>query len=275
MMRQWGIAVGALLVLGCAGGQPQGKSGAEEGALRKRSLEELPPVGDYAPPVDEGRLLAAGPAGWSLLPRGRSYLVGFSRGKPSELPRIVISAQQPPQGSPEQLDAASASAFASQRAAELRAEVEAGRKQVEEYPLPLQLGPTVFIRHVRRASLGGTPCVVQTLETVQNGRLYSVELIAAIEAARSEEYEASLLKWRDYGYAVAAHLRFAPPGQQFDVLSTAPGPEAPAPDAPEGAPAAASPAATKANLSSAPDDTATSGRARPEPGTQSPKNAAP
>lgn len=256
MKKRWSIALGAaLLAVGCTGGSPQGKSGSEGGAIRKRSLEELPAVGEYAPPVDEGRLLVAGPAGWSLLPRGRSYLIGFGRGKPSELPRIVVSAEEAPPDSPPQLDAENAPAFAARRAEVLRADVQAGRKQVEEYPLPIQLGPTVFVRHVRRASLGGAPCVVQTLETVQQGRLYSVELIAAVEAARSEEYEASLLKWRDQGYAVAAHLRFAPPDERFDVLSTPPV-EVPAQEAPGAAPSSGSaPAKSDAAGDSAPKTT--------------------
>lgn len=257
MAWRWQIVVGGLLVVGCAGGQPQGQPAAEGGRIRQRSLEELPAVGDYAPPVDEGRLLAAGPAGWSLLPRGRTYVIGFGRGNPSELPRIVINAQDPPEGSPEQLEAENAAAFAARRAAELRADVQAGRKQVEEFPLPIQLGPTVFIRHVRRASLSGTPCVVQTLETIQHGRLYRVELIAAIEAARSEEYEASLLKWRDNGYAVAAHLRFAPPGERFDVLSAPQPPDAAAKGATEAAPSAGSPRAPQGSSPENPVEQAT------------------
>lgn len=274
MTGRWTLAALGLLMVGCAGGQPQGNSAAEGSGIRQRALAELPAVGDYAPPVDDGRLLAAGPAGWSLLPRGRTYMIGFARGKPSELPRIVIQAQDPPEGSPQVLDAASAAAFAARRATELRAEVQAGRKQVEEYPLPIQLGPTLFVRHVRRASLSGTPCVVQTLETIQQGRLYSVELIAAIEAARSEEYEASLLKWRDYGYAVAAHLRFAPPGERFDVLR-APQPQPAAASQPtEAASAPASPKATKDDRTDHQDEGNAAGPGQ-SPSPQAPQKPSP
>lgn len=226
----WWPLGGLLLVAACSRGGPAPQSTDGGASLRQRSIQELPAVGDYAPPVDDGRLLAAGPEGWSLLPRGRSYLIGFCKGKPAELPRIVINAEDPPEGSPEQLDADNAAAFAQRRRAQLQDEVQAGRKQVEEYPLPLQLGPTVYVRHVRRASLSGVPCVVQALETIQHGRLYRVELIAAIEAARSEEYDASLLKWRDLGYAVAAHLQFAAPGERFEPLTSGEtGPPATAP----------------------------------------------
>lgn len=253
-MKRWLWVVGGLAVVSaCSRGGPTGGA-ADASSLRQRRVEELPAVGDYAPPVDDGRLLAAGPAGWSLLPRGRTYLIGFAKGRPSELPRIVINAQQPPEGSPEHLDAATAASFAQLREAALRSEVQGGRKQVEEYPLPIQLGPTVYVRHVRRASLSGTPCVVQALETVQHGRLYSIELIAAIEAARSEEYESSLLKWRDHGYAVAAHLQFAPPGERFDPLA-----------APAGERSAPSPAASEPRPASAADEKTDSPPAREPP----------
>ena len=41
-----------------------------------------------------------------------------------------------------------------------------------------------------------------------------MELIATVEAARSEEYDKSLTKWRDQAYAVAANLRFTTADQR-------------------------------------------------------------
>jgi hypothetical protein len=135
--------------------------------------------------------------------------MGFAKGKPTELPRIVISADDPPEGSPSTLTEENVAAFVVEQDKALRAAAKAGRKRVDEYNLPIVLGNSIFIRHVRQATLAEAPCVIQSLATIQNGRLYTVELIAEIDAPRPEEYEKSLTKWRDYAYAVAANLKFA------------------------------------------------------------------
>jgi hypothetical protein len=199
-----------VIVAGCSRPVAKNDGGAADDAatIRRREIASLPEIGDYGPPIDGGRLEAAPPAGWNVLPRGRTYLMGFAKGKPSELPRIIINAGDPPPESPPSLTEDNVTQFAERRDAELRAASQKGAKKINEYNLPLILGNLVYVRHVRQATLGGTPCVVQSLETVQNGRLYTVELIAEIDAARSEDYEPSLTKWRDYGYAVAANLKF-------------------------------------------------------------------
>jgi hypothetical protein len=148
-------------------------------------------------------------------------LIGFSKGKANELPRIVVNAQEPHAGSPDDLTPENAAAFAAQQDAELRSPTGA-RKKVEEFNLPIILGETTFVRHVRQASLGGSPCAVQSLQTVRGGRLYTVELIVEIDAPRAEDYEASLTKWRDYGYAVAAHLKFAEAGEKLNAIESSP-----------------------------------------------------
>ena len=214
MVARWipGVAL-ALACTGCGGGASAPAAGTQS-EIKRRDMASLPAIGDYLPPVDDGRLEAAPPAGWHVMRRGRTFLVGFAEGKASELPRIVIHAEDPPEGSPSALAEASARAFAARQDQELRAAARSGKKRVAEYNLPIVLGDTVFIRHVRQATLADAPCVIQSLQTIQNGRLYTVELIAEIEAARAEEYEKSLAQWRDYGYAVAANLRFAATGEE-------------------------------------------------------------
>jgi hypothetical protein len=202
---------------GCGGGAAS-TSPPATAEIKRRDPASLPEVGDYLPPLDEGRLRAAPPAGWNVMRRGRTYLVGFAQGKTSELPRIVIDAADPPPGTPSQLTAENAAAFAAQQDKALHAAAKAGKKRIEEFNLPIVLGETAFIRHVRQATLADAPCVIQSLQTIQNGRLYTIELVAEIDAARAEEYERSLTKWRDYGYAVAAHLQFAAAGERFDPL---------------------------------------------------------
>src|SRR5262245_61207688 len=204
-----------LLLLACTGcGGGSAPAAGTQSELIRRDVASLPAIGDYLPPVDDGKLEAAPPVGWNVMRRGRTFLIGFAKGKASELPRIVINAGQPPEGSPTTLTEASAAAFAALQDQELRAAAKLGTKRLDEYNRPIVLGGTVFIRHVRQATLADAPCVIQSLQTIQNGRLYTVELIAEIEAARAEEYEKSLAKWRDFGYAVAANLKFTGPQEE-------------------------------------------------------------
>ena len=124
------------------------------------------------------------------------------------------------------------------------------KKVVPEHCLPIVLGQHVFIRHVRLASLGGDPAVIQSLQTVQGGRLYTVELICAINAADGREYEKSLTDERDNGYAVAANLKFGKAADPLAGIAAEPAadpPPAETPPPPETtppAPEATSPATT-------------------------------
>jgi hypothetical protein len=201
-------AAALLLAAGC-GGSPSGESGGPDAApaaqIKRRSLESLPKIGDYLPPLDTGRIEIAPPADWNLLPRGTLFEAGFVKGKASELPRITLAAWDSPLDDITELTAENAGRLA----AHLLKEMEHDKKIVEEPPRPIILGSTLFLRHVRRAKLpSGGNVVVQALETVRGGRLYVVELLVDVDAPRGDEYEASLTKWRDYGYAVAANLKF-------------------------------------------------------------------
>jgi hypothetical protein len=144
----------------------------------------------------------------------------------------MINAEEPPAGSPEQLTEENAAEYAARLDQELKKEVAAGTKRVEEYSLPVILGKTVFIRHVRQVEVDRSPCVLQSLQTIQNSRLYTVDLIVEIDAPRASNYGASLLAVRDYGYAVAANMRFAPPGEKFDPLAGLPKAKPPKTDKP-------------------------------------------
>jgi hypothetical protein len=199
---------------GCAGGG-ESQADAPDG-FKRRDIASLPPVGDYLPPIDDAKLSVAPPIGWTELPRGRSFLLGLAKGKPNELPRILINAEAPPEGSPEKLTEENAAAFAEQQDAELQHAAKTGKKKVHEYHLPIVLGETVFVRHVRQASISGVACVVQSLQTIQNRRLYTVDLIVQIDTKHADDYGKALTEHRDVGYAVAAHLKFAPPEEQVN-----------------------------------------------------------
>jgi hypothetical protein len=203
----------ALAALGCSGGEASGPPAEAPAGIKRRPAAELPKIGDYQPPLDGGRLEAAPPAGWILTGKARTFLMGFSPAK-GKLPRISINAEDPPAGSPKELTEADAAALA----ARLDGEMRKAKKVLLEASLPIQLGETLFVRHVRQVAVEDAPCVVQSLQTIKNGRLYTVDLVVEIDSARAADYEPSLLKYRDFGYAVAANLRFALPGEKFDPL---------------------------------------------------------
>jgi hypothetical protein len=220
MKGRWNRAVGvvgtaalALAVAGC-GGSGERSSGGGSGAapsadsagdIKVRTVESLPEVGDYLPPLDDGRIEVAPPEGWNLLPRRANYVAGFVKGKASEMPRITLTAWDTPLPEVTELTEANADLLE----AELVRQFKKDKKAIQEPPLPIVLGDTLYLRYVRLAkTTSGSNLVIQALETVRGGRLYSIELFADVDAARAEEYEASLTKWRDHGYAVAAHLKF-------------------------------------------------------------------
>jgi hypothetical protein len=170
-----------------------------------RLTEDLPTVGDALPPLDDGRIEIAGPQGWRTLPRNsREYLVGFVPGQASQLPRIVVTVKDPPAGLEDTTE---------DNAHQLAESLDAGQRSnaklvVPEHCLPIILGDRTFVRHVRLARMDGDPVVIQSLQTVAGGRLYSVELICAVNAADGREYASSLKEHRDQGYAVAANMKF-------------------------------------------------------------------
>jgi hypothetical protein len=186
--------------------QPGGDEPTSASGLRQRTVDELPAVGDYLPPLDGGKVEVAGPAGWNLLPRDSKYLVRFVKGQPNGLPRLLLYVEDSPNTELADVSAENAEAWGTWFDKHLASQSQV---DVTEPNLPIQLGPTVFLRHVRLAKLSGTPVVIQSLQTVQAERLYKVELVCAVDSPDRRDYEASLTKFRDDGYTVAAHMKFA------------------------------------------------------------------
>jgi hypothetical protein len=235
----------AALSSGCGSGAPAGKGGAGSasqsstaqpdgdessaaGGLRQRKVDELPAVGDYLPPLDGGKVEVAGPQGWTLLPRDKDYLVRFVKGQPSSLPRLLLYVEDSTNDKLTDVTADNAQAWAAWLDKDLAPQSQLG---VPEMNLPIVLGSTVFLRHVRHASLSGTPVVIQSLQTVRGGRLYKVELVCAVDSPNRRDYEASLKKYRDDGYAVAANMKFAAAAAAAENPPAASGETNPSPEA--------------------------------------------
>ena len=197
-----------------AGTNPPDGAAAESG-IKRRAIEDLPEVEDHLPPLDEGRVEVAAPVGWRPLPRSSKSLASFVKGKASELPRITVTASEPPAADLGDTTEENAEKLAAALDDQLRRE----SKEVPEACLPIILGERVFVRHVRLASLAGDPAVIQSLQTIAGGRLYTAELICFVNAPDRRQYEKSLKEYRDEGYAVAANMKF---GGAADPLSAVP-----------------------------------------------------
>ena len=202
------IAAGMLGLGGC-GSSSQVEPGSDEGPaataepLKRRDAASLPPVDDYLPPLDDGRVEIAPPKGWKTLARMPKYLVNFNQGKSvNDFPRISITAENAPAGTTD-LTEANAYEFAAAVAAQLRAEK---KKAIAESPKPIILGDRVWSRYVRNPFFGGDPIAIQMLQTVHGGRQYNVELIVNVKDER--DYAADLQTSRDAAYSVAAHMKF-------------------------------------------------------------------
>ena len=225
-----------LLCLGCDAkpeASPQANEGQveeaaepQQGAIKRRTVDDLPEVAEYGPPLDDSRLEVAPPISWSALPSSNLFLAGYSKEKTEELPKIHVTVAPSPVGNMMTLHEEDADEVAKTLEAELKAENP--KRRIEEPCKPIILGDTVFIRHVRLAKLRGTPCVIQSLQTIQHGRLYGVDLIAAVEGRDPLKYESSLTKYRDYGYAVGANLKFRAPPSAAPAAAPAPAATPPA-----------------------------------------------
>ncbi len=238
----WSVTLSILAGCSEQSGSKPAKPGSKDGAAevsesgyKKRLVSELPAVSESLPPLDDGRIEIAGPESWNPLSRSSKYLTGFVEGKASELPRIVVTADEPPAPNLGDTTEENAKVLATLLDAQLRKD---RAKRIPERCLPIVLGETTFIRHVRLASLGGDPAVIQSLQTIRGGRMYTVELICAINAADGREYVKSLKDKRDYGYAVAANLKF---GESADPLAGVEAPPATDTPPPEGTPAVPAP----------------------------------
>jgi hypothetical protein len=199
---------------------------APEGDFIRRPIDDLPEVEDHLPPLDEGRVQIAGPVEWRPLPRSSKSLASFVKGKASELPRITVTVGDPPAADLGDTSEENVEQLSAALDAQLRRD---SAKIVPEPCLPIILGERAFVRHVRLATMAGDPAVIQSLQTIAGGRLYTVELICFVNAPDRRQYEKSLKEHRDQGYAVAANMKFGAAADPLAAISAAkPPPDPPA-----------------------------------------------
>lgn len=218
-------------IVGCGGsGDEKGisRGGVSSSGAAGDSAEDLQrSIGEYMPPIptqDGGTLEIAAPKGWKWSRAGKDYLVGFHKEGSSlnNLPRILVAVEDSPYSSltdvnEENVDQLVTLVTESVDASKLKAPVH-----------PITLGNTACARYVDMAKKGNARVARQTLQTIREGRLYTIRL---------EVYDREFTKYRDMGYAVAASMKLsasetADPAPRDDDASesTEPADAAPAKD---------------------------------------------
>ncbi len=156
------------------------------------------PLGDYLPPLDDGRVLLAPPEGWIHLPRSAKYVVRFKMKDAGDLPRIVVTATDWESGAPASVgensepsaepNAASDPAAATDpdaARAKLSAEWETMKKvrRLLEEEREWTYGPEIFLLNQRpaivcnrEASAQGVTVKIIVGELVIGSRRYRFEL---------------------------------------------------------------------------------------------------
>ena len=217
-------AIGCLILAGCGEIEPPAPSGdvstadTRPAGTKQVDAARLPKLGDYLPPLDDGRVEIAPPAGWIPRTKSKDFLCAFSKEKGAQVPSIIVKVASPITGedfnevTPENVV---------EFAAALKAEFAKGSaaKTTMEQPLPMLIGKTAVARYVKAAEINNLPAEVQVLSTIRDGRMYTVEL-----RVRPEEIK----KYRDDGYAVVAGMKFAAAAKPFEFKPGEAAPEKPA-----------------------------------------------
>ena len=103
------VLVAVLLAFsGCD--KPADTASTSKSPIREIDTGGLPALGEYAPPLDSGRIEIAGPEGWELVGRTKGYVVRFVASSDDTYPMILVKAEE---ASTEPLTRESVVAFAS------------------------------------------------------------------------------------------------------------------------------------------------------------------
>lgn len=235
-------AIGMVLLLsglaGCGGASPS--SAAKSTGPLTIDPAELPKLGDYLAPVDDGRIQVAPPAGWAIPPRSNRFVARFQPNLDAEYPIVLITAK----------DCEEIFNVSSENLGKLASLVR--REESVQQTRPIRIGKFQGVTYRKRGrEKESINRIVERLiiDTVVAGRRYSVELRSRPESLRDNQ---------PYLFAVANGIKFlklegAPPATAGAPLQPAgavaeaePKPAAPSEPATE-APAEAKPSAKPAS----------------------------
>jgi hypothetical protein len=176
-------------VLGCGKAQDKGSGAKQSEAVAQFSAKDLPSLGQYLPPLDDGRIEVAGPAGWSPAPR-KTFIARFVRKEGESYPTIIVDAE-------DCRGVTNVSKDNVEKFADWVAK-QANAKQAT----PVVIGGFVGAAYRKRGKQPGSMSQIidcLRLDTVVDGRKYTVEL-----RARDGELDSA----REQLYSVANGLKF-------------------------------------------------------------------
>ena len=195
MIRSSSLWLVVLLMVGL--GPPAGcGKGPRASSPRKRpaaaSVQELPALADYLPPLDGERIEFAPPSGWDVPPASSSYIVRTQKSPSKTYPTIIVTAE----------DFEGIADVSRENVKEFAGRVAAAAGKDESALTPMDFGESVWVAYRKRAKVR-KPVTrildVLYLETVVAGRKYRLEL-------RCDE--GTLEKSQPYAMAVAKGIKF-------------------------------------------------------------------
>jgi hypothetical protein len=157
------------------------------------STRQLPPLGDYLPPLDKGRLEVAPPEGWHVPSASSQYVVRVQKSNQEKYPSVTVTA--------EDYDGQGISDVSEENVEKFAAQVAEAVGKKASSVKPTRIGDLVCVEYAKRGKVGPPTRILDLLylETVVAGRKFRFEL-------RSEE--GSLEEDRPYLYAVVNGARF-------------------------------------------------------------------
>jgi len=193
----------------------QPKASAPAATAVKRIDAATLPLADYLPPLDEGRIEIAPPAGWYPMPRDSKFVVRFYKENRNSLPRIDVMVEERTLGGMRDASESNVSEFAAQ----VQNDLETTGTTIVEPALPMIIGKVPCARYVSdvKLKLGGQTVVAEreSLRVLKAGRLYTINLLLLPN---------TLKQIRDAGfdpaYAVCAGLKFVTPSAAEPAPST-------------------------------------------------------
>ena len=149
--------------------------------IKRVDTSQLPALGDYFPPLDEGRLMLASPSEWSWASRREGYLarIFMDKTRRTRLPRIWVTVENPRGEATGQLTEENLVAHARF----VQSCLDTDNIKLVEPVRPLIIGTVPCVRYVRATRFRvreeksqSLTAERQILETIQAGRRYTIDL---------------------------------------------------------------------------------------------------
>ena len=191
----WLLLLGGIILAGCSGGDPADKSAASGSASADPSDVLAEKLGEYMPPLDEGRLEIAACKGWNWGRPGGEILVVF---KPQDaeinsLPRVLLTVEESPFLELDNVTPANVEDFVS-----LVADSLADAKPQEPVRAVTAAGQP-FAQYTLLAKRRSQIVVRQVLQTIVDSRVYTLQL---------EVYQPELDQHKMALNVIAASMKF-------------------------------------------------------------------